>query len=168
MSFTVAPHPAAKIQFMSFLDNLENNLKALESRDQGGIEDNNQREATKKRAQSEAPWAERLKKDPWTATLMQKATRAGFERRTKVHLIWAGTTLRLEAREQRLELRPAAGGILVVYQRDGETVKQETTDLSGDPDVLIAPWMRMVEERKKREEAEAAALAAELEADIAE
>jgi hypothetical protein len=153
---------------MSFLDNLENNLKALEGREQGGIDESNQRDAARKRAQSEAPWAERLKKDPWTASLMQRATRAGFERRTKVHLIWVGTTLRLEARGQRLELRPAADGIAAVFLRGIEPVKQEKIDLTADPAKLLAAWMEMVEEQKKREEAEAAAAVAELAADSEE
>jgi hypothetical protein len=147
---------------MSFLDNLENNLKALESREQGGLDEGNQREAAKKRAQLEAPWADRLKKDPWTASLMQRATRAGFERRTKVHLIWVGTTLRMEARGQRLELRPAADGVSAVYLRGTEPVKQEKLDLTGDPAKLIAGWMVLVEEQKKKDDAEAAAVAAEL------
>jgi hypothetical protein len=149
---------------MSFLDNLENNLKALESREQGGLDESNQRDAAKKRAQAEAPWADRLKKDPWTATLMQRATRAGFERRTKVNLIWVGTTLRMEARGQRLELRPAADGIAAVYLQGTEPVKQLKTDLTGDPAKLIAGWMALVDEQKKRDDAEAAAAAAELEA----
>jgi hypothetical protein len=153
---------------MSFLDNLENNLKALESREQGGLDESNQRDAARRRAQAEAPWAERLKKDPWTAALMQRATRAGFERRTKVHLIWTGTTLRMEARGQRLELRPQPDGILAVYLQGTETVKQEKTDLTGDPGALLPGWMAMVEEQKKRDDAEAAAAAAELEADSGE
>ena len=161
----LVPYSPAILVAMSFLDNLENNLKALESREQGGLDEGNQREAAKKRAQLEAPWADRLKKDPWTATLMQRATRAGFERRTKVHLIWVGTTLRMEARGQRLELRPGADGVAAVYLQGSEPVKQEKVDLTGDPAKLIAGWMALVEEQKKRDEAEAAAASAELEAD---
>ena len=161
----LVPYSPAILVAMSFLDNLENNLKALESREQGGLDEGNQREAAKKRAQLEAPWADRLKKDPWTATLMQRATRAGFERRTKVHLIWVGTTLRMEARGQRLELRPGADGVAAVYLQGAEPVKQEKIDLTGDPAKLIAGWMALVEEQKKRDEAEAAAASAELEAD---
>jgi hypothetical protein len=153
---------------MSFLDNLENNLKALESREQGGLDESNKRDSEKKRAQAEAPWADRLKKDPWTASLMQRATRAGFERRTKVHLIWVGTTLRMEARGQRLELRPGADGVAAVYLKGAETVKQERIDLTGDPAKLIAGWMALVEAQKKRDDEEAAALAAELAAADAE
>ena len=149
---------------MSFLDNLENNLKALESREQGGIDEGNQREAAKIRALAEKPWADRLKTDPWTTSLMQRATRAGFERRIKVNLIWVGSTLRLEARTQRLELRPGANGIAAVFLDGAEPVTEEAVNLTGDPATLIANWMARVDAQKKRDEEQAAALAAELEA----
>jgi hypothetical protein len=153
---------------MSFLDNLENNLKALEANEQGGLDEGNRREAAKKRALAEKPWADRLKNDPWTANLMQRATRAGFERRTKVNLIWVGTTLRLEARGQRLELRPGTTGVAAVLLRGAERVKEEAVNLSGDPAKLIANWMVLVETQKKRDDEQAAARAAELEADNAD
>jgi hypothetical protein len=150
---------------MSFLDNLENNLKALEGREQGGTDDGKQREAVKKRSLLEKPWADRLKSDPWTANLMQRATRAGFERRTKVHLIWIGTTLRLEARGQRLELRPGAEGITAVFLRGAEQVRRVPVDMAKDSAGLIADWMSAVEAQKKRDDEEAAALAAEIAAE---
>jgi hypothetical protein len=153
---------------MSFLDNLENNLKALEANEQGGLDESNQREAAKKRALAEKPWADRLKSDPWTARLMQCATRAGFERRTKVNLIWVGTTLRLEARGQRLELRPKVNGIAAVFVQGAEPVNEEAVNLSGDPAKLIANWMALVEAQKKRDQEQAAALAAQLEDDNAD
>jgi hypothetical protein len=150
---------------MSFLDNLENNLKALESREQGGLDEGDKRENAKKRALAEKPWADRLQKDPWTATLMQRVTRAGYERRTKVHLIWVGTTLRMEARGLRLELRPRPDGITAVFLRGAEPVRQERIDMTVDPEKLIAEWIVAVEEQKKRDDEEAAAVAAELAAD---
>lgn len=153
---------------MSFLDNLENNLKALESREQGGIDDGNQREAAKKRALAEKPWADRLKSDPWTTTLMQRATKAGYERRTKVNLIWVGTTLRMEARGQRLELRPRPDGVAAVFLNGAEQVTEEPISLTGDPAKLIAAWMSRIDAQKKRDDEQAAALAAELEAYNAE
>ena len=66
---------------MSFLDNLENNLKALESLEPGGIDDSRRREAERERAIAAAPWAERLKSAPYVQTLMRELTRAGFARR---------------------------------------------------------------------------------------
>jgi hypothetical protein len=153
---------------MSFLDNLENNLKALESREQGGIDDGDKRENARKRALAEKPWADRLKNDKWTASLMQRVTRAGHERRTKVHLIWVGTTLRMEARGLRLELRPRVDGISAVFLRGIEPVRQESVDMSSDPEKLIAEWIAAIEEQKKRDDEEAAAVAAELAAAEAE
>jgi hypothetical protein len=153
---------------MSFLDNLENNLKALEGREQGGIDDGNKRDAVKRRALLEKPWADRLKSDPWTANLMQLATRAGFQRRTKVHLIWIGTTLRLEARGRRLELRPGVHGVFAVFLKGPQELRQEPVDLAQDPSHLIAEWMLSVEEQKKLDDAEVAEVAAEIAASEAE
>ena len=82
---------------MSFLDNLENNLKALESLESGGLDNKNRRESERIRSIAAAPWAERLKKGPYAAALMRNLTRAGFERRMKVNFIWIGTTPGLEA-----------------------------------------------------------------------
>jgi hypothetical protein len=127
---------------MSFLDNLENNLKALESRDMGGIADNGSREEERTRAKAAAPWAERLKRDPWTAQLMQQMTRAGFQRRTKVNLVWLGTTLRMEARGHKLELRPGAAGVVAVYMRGLEELKREPVDFKEEPQKLVARWMK--------------------------
>lgn len=140
---------------MSFLDNLENDLKALESREEGGIEDGDRREAERKRAKAAAPWAERLKRDPWTQTLMQQAARAGYQRRTKVNLIWIGTTLRLEARGHRLELRPAADGIAAVFLKGVEETKRETIDLGGDPGKLVGEWMPILDAQKKFDDEQA-------------
>jgi hypothetical protein len=130
---------------MSFLDNLENNLKALESREQGGVEDGRRREADRARALAAAPWAERLKSSPYTAGLMQQATIAGRQRRIKVNLLWIGTTLRLEARERRLELRPEPEGIVAVFLKNNEEISRQTLDLSTDPQTLVAEWMPMVD-----------------------
>ena len=49
---------------MSFLDNLENNLKALESRDEGGLDESRRRERDRGAPLAAAPWAERLKREP--------------------------------------------------------------------------------------------------------
>src|SRR5579883_2478241 len=92
---------------MSFLDNLENNLKNLESREEGGgaAEQQRQRERARAAALAAAPYAEELKKGPFTAELLKQAARVGFEKRTKVHVAWLGSTLRLEVRERSEERR---------------------------------------------------------------
>lgn len=125
---------------MSFLDNLENNLKSLESRDESNDSVEQQRRARERdraEAQAAAPYAEELKKGPFTAELLKQAARVGFEKRTKVHIAWLGSTLRLEAREQRLELRPTASGVQAIYP-DG---RAEAVDLNGNAEAFIRAWL---------------------------
>ena len=86
---------------MSFLDSLENNLKSMESREEIGSHDrgsHRQRDSERAHSQASAANAELLRKGPYTAELLKQATRLGHAMRTKVHLAWLGTTLRLEAR----------------------------------------------------------------------
>ena len=49
----------------------------------------------------------------------------GFSLRTKVHIAWLGSTLRLEARDKRLELRPTAQGIVAAYIENGQETRSE-------------------------------------------
>jgi hypothetical protein len=154
---------------MSFMDNLENNLKALESREEGGLDERGRREAERERAKASAPWADQLKKAPWTQTLMQKATRAGHQRRIKVNLLWIGTTFRLEALGHRMELRPEPGGINAVFLQGPQELEQQEVDLAGDPEKLIHEWMQILDEQKKMDvEAASKARADELAAELAD
>ena len=139
---------------MSFLDNLENNLKSLESREEANPEDARRRESDRNLARASAPSAERLKNGQFSKTLMQMATQAGFRIRTKVHIAWIGTTLRLEARNQRLELRPSPEGVDSVILRDGQEVRRARVDLEGSPEPLLREFMPLVEERKRHEQEE--------------
>jgi hypothetical protein len=148
---------------MSFLDNLENNLKALESRDQGGMEDHKARESGRNRALAAAPWADRLKQSEWTQTLFRDVTRAGHLRRTKVGLIWIGTTLRLEARGHRLELQPAPTGIMASFLHDGEETSRVPVDMEASPAVLIDAWMPVIDAQKKIDDENAKQALAEVE-----
>jgi len=127
---------------MSFLDNLENNLKSLESREekQDGREQR-QREAERARALAAAPWAETLKTSPFAQELMRQATRLGFTRRMKVRMAWIGATLRLEAGEQRLELAPTAEGVEAAFFQGQERVENTPVDLDGDAAALAARWL---------------------------
>jgi hypothetical protein len=129
---------------MSFLDDLENNLKSMESREEG--RDSAEREARQRtteraRAQAAAPYAEELRKSPFTDELLRQTTRVGHAVRTKIQVAWLGATLRLEARERRLELRPTAGGVVAVSIEEGREVGWEPVDLSGDPAVLLRAWL---------------------------
>ncbi len=123
---------------MSFLDNLENNLKALEGREQSGPEDRRQRDRDRAAAVEAAPWAEKLKTGPWTSELMKQAARIGHERRTKIFIAWLGASLKLEAKERKLELRPMPTGIEAVY-RDPD--RRETVDLNGSAEHFLRAWL---------------------------
>ena len=148
---------------MSFLDNLENNLKSLESRDEADTTVHRRRESDQNRARAIAPWAEKLKNAEFTKKLMQQATRAGFQLRTKIHITWIGPALRLEGRQQRLELQPTPSGVVAVLFRGNEEVQRKPVDLDSDPETLVREWAPMVEERKRIEEEQARATAALLE-----
>ena len=127
---------------MGFLDNLEHSLKNLESRDERDSQDErNRREAEGQAARAAAPFAEQLRTAPFTEQLMAQATRLGFAQRTKVHIAWLGATLRLEARERRLELRPTPEGVMAVFLKDGVEARQHKLDLSGDAEKLAREWL---------------------------
>ena len=132
---------------MSFLDDLENNLKSLESQDEGkdaAERSRRVRESAKANAQAAAPWADELKKGPFTAELLKQSARIGFEKRMKVHVAWLGTTLRLEARERRLELRPTANGVVAAYLENGVEARSEPLDLKADAGEFMRRWLETV------------------------
>jgi hypothetical protein len=129
---------------MSFLDNLENNLKSLESAEQNRDEQERRskvRDAERAQALATAPWAEELKKGTFSAELLKQAARIGFSMRVKVHIAWIGNALRLEARERRLELRPTPTGIVTAYLEGGTEQRVEPLDLKSDPAELVRAWL---------------------------
>jgi hypothetical protein len=129
---------------MSFLDNLESNLKSLESREEAGesaARDRRSRADERAHAQAAAPFAEELKKGPFTAELLRQAVRIGHSMRMKVHIAWLGQTLRLEARERRLELRPTPQGVVAVYLENNLEQRSHAVDLKGNPEPLVREWL---------------------------
>ncbi len=133
---------------MSFLDNLENNLKSLESQEEGQESAERQqrdRERAKAGAQASAPYAEALKKGPYTQELLKQAARIGFAMRTKVHVAWLGPILRLEARERRLELRPTPAGVVAVEIDPNRETREEPVNLQGNPEELLRRWLTPAE-----------------------
>ncbi len=129
---------------MSFLDNLENNLKSLETQEEGKESSRRQqqeRETRRASAQAIAPFAEQLKDGPYTAELLKQASRVGHSMRVMVRPTWLGTTLRLEARDRKLELRPTPSGISAVYLENNQEVRHETLDLNGSPEQLLRHWL---------------------------
>ncbi len=126
---------------MSFLDNLENSLKSLESQDERGPGERQQREAERARALAAGPWAEKLKGSAYTQQLLKDATRIGFQMKAKVYIAWVGTSLKLEARQRKLELRPTADGVIALFVEEGQRTRQEAVDLSGNPEELVKNWL---------------------------
>jgi hypothetical protein len=132
---------------MSFSDNLENSLKNLEShdeRDTGGARTQQQRQAHRANVLAAAPWAEKLRNGAYTPGLMTHATRIGHGLRTKVNIVWLGSTLRFQAREHRLELRPTPDGVMAHFFEGEKEVKQEKVDLAANPQKLAKEWLDTV------------------------
>ncbi|HLJ48902.1 MAG TPA: hypothetical protein VKU01_22960 [Bryobacteraceae bacterium] len=127
---------------MGFLDNLESNLKSLESRDEKDSQREQQRRDADARAvQASAPFADKLKNSAFTQGLMGHATRLGFAQRTKVHIVWLGTTLRLEAKDRKLELRPTPQGVIAAFIENGDETGTQAVDLDSDPEALARQWL---------------------------
>ncbi|HEU0120551.1 MAG TPA: hypothetical protein VFQ91_08505 [Bryobacteraceae bacterium] len=128
---------------MGFLDNLENTLKNAER----GSEREDERAATVSRAEemaalrASAPHAETLKKSQWTQDLLTQCVTLGHGQRTRVGMAWVGTTLRLDAKEKRMDLRPTSEGVEAVYSVDGVEIEREPIDMAGDPAVLARKWL---------------------------
>jgi hypothetical protein len=57
--------------------------------------------------------------------------------RTKVDITWLGTTLRLQAREKKLELRPTPQGVIAVFLEDAREVRSAPVDLNRSPARLV-------------------------------
>jgi hypothetical protein len=134
---------------VSFLDNLENSLKSLESREERGEQqsrDAKHRDAERARAQASVVYADRLKKGAYTAELLKQVTRLGFATRTKVQIAWLGANLRLEARGHRLELRPTPEGVVAVFLENNAEVRTAPLDLAGNPEDLAREWLAMINE----------------------
>ncbi|MCC6361903.1 MAG: hypothetical protein IT165_00170 [Bryobacterales bacterium] len=137
---------------MGFSENLENNLKSLEAqeeRDPAALErERARREEDKKRQSAAAPYVEQLRNGAFTQGLLAQATRIGFGKRTKVHIVWLETpamALRLDARNLRLELRPEPDGVEAHYFTDGVETGREKVDLGGDPAALAGRWLANLE-----------------------
>jgi hypothetical protein len=127
---------------MSFLDNLENTLKNLEKGEELG-DHRERREADRASAIAAGPWAEQLKTSEWTRKLLDHAAAASQRMRAKLYMTWIGSTLRLEVRERRLELRPTPSGIVAVLLSRGQELHSEPVGLDGEPTNLIDRWLAL-------------------------
>lgn len=129
---------------MSFLDNLESNLENMESREERGGQNSRDaklRDIERVHTQASAAYAEQLRKGAYAAELLKQATRLGYAMRTKIHLAWLGTTLRLEARGSKLELRPTPDGVIAAFIENHAEVRRLPVDLAGNPESLAREWL---------------------------
>lgn len=130
---------------MSFLDNLENNLKALESREEKDParlkEEQARKEAERQATLAAAPVAEALKSGPFTEKFLTACRVLGHQQRTMVRFTWLESTLRLEAKERRLDLKPTAEGVEATFQLNQEIVGKQMLTLEEDPEALARQWL---------------------------
>ena len=128
---------------MSFLDNLENSLKSLESREERDPSAQQRKEDEQLRARAAAPWAEKLKTSAYTQQLFEQAAIAGHRIRTKIYMAWIDSTLRLEAKGRRLELQPTPDGIKASMVEEDGTSRTEPLDLEAKPEDLLDRWLSL-------------------------
>ena len=126
---------------MSFLDNLENSLKSLESREERDPGERKRRESDRARALAAGPWADRLKTSDYTKKLLDEAARAAHEVRAKLYITWIESVLRLDLRTRRLELRPTPDGIIAVFLDNGTEQRTDPVDLESNPSDLVRAWL---------------------------
>lgn len=133
---------------MSFLDSLENNLKALERLEEKDPEavrlKQEAEQAERAAALAAAPWADQLKNGAFTAGLLEHCMILGHGLRMKVRPTWLGSTLRLEAREKQLDLVPTADGIRGRASVEGEQKEEFAVDLTANPKELAERWLKGV------------------------
>jgi hypothetical protein len=131
---------------VSFLDNLENNLKALESQEERDPEkvkrDHERRDAERNAALLRAPHVEALKNSAFTTDLLTECRTIGHGQRVLVQFTWIGESLRLTAKNKRMELTPSPEGIIAVLSTDGDETTRTTIDpQKDDPKSLARLWL---------------------------
>ncbi len=136
---------------MSFLDNLENAVKSMEARDQQDPLAEQRRREQQNLAKHAAPYAEELRNGKFSAALMNFIADLSFDYRTKVMIAWIDTTLRFEARDHRLELRPTKEGIVSVWLIGREEQRTDPVTEKTNPEKLAREWLATVGPRPKVE-----------------
>jgi hypothetical protein len=131
---------------MSYSDNLENNLKALENQEERDLEkvqrDRERREAERNAALLRAPHVDALKSSPFTSELLTQCRTIGHGLRVLVRFTWIGETLRLDASTKRLELTPSPEGIVAIFSVDGvETMRSAVNTETDDAAALVRRWL---------------------------
>lgn len=133
---------------MGFLDSLEGDLKNLESaaeRDPAeAARRRAARDAERAAARASASHAEQLRTSKFTAELLNQAVLLGRSRRLMIRVTWMGSSLRLEAREHRLELRPTANNVEAHFLRGSTETECHAVDFSLNPEDLAKRWLDSV------------------------
>jgi len=131
---------------MSFLDNLENDLKALENREERDPEqikrERERRESERTDALLRAPHAEALRTSLFTSELLTQCRAIGHAQRVLVQFTWLGESLRLDAKAKRMELTPTVEGITAVLSLNGEQIDRLTVNPQVDDAAALAKrWL---------------------------
>jgi hypothetical protein len=131
---------------MSYLDNLENNLKALENQEERDPEkikrEQERREAERSAALLRAPHVEALKNSPFTLELLTQCRAIGHQQRVLVQFTWLGENLRLDAKEKRMLLAPTSDGITAVFSVNGDETDRTNVDPRvDDAGELARRWL---------------------------
>jgi hypothetical protein len=128
---------------MSFLDNLESNLKNMEA--VGEREDapgaKNRREADRAARIALQPFVEKLRKSPFTDRLLRAAHLESFRIRARITAVWIGDMLRLELPGKRLELIPSPSGVKAQETLNGVPAEPVAVDFESDPAELLKHWL---------------------------
>ena len=130
---------------VSFLDNLENNLKALEGREEKDpaqlVREQQMKDAERAAALERAPNVQALRTSTFTNQLLTHCRVIGHGMRILVQFDWVGEILRLDAKQKRLELRPTSTGIEAVYLVDMKEQSREALDLNSDAEAFARRWL---------------------------
>lgn len=130
---------------MSYLDNLENSLKALESqeeRDPARLErERLQRQQDRDAAARRAPFVLQLKSSPFTGQLLGACRRLGQAAGVYVQITWVEDSLRLQARDCRVDLQPTADGVVAVFATPGGETHRSPVDLGSDGEAFAKTWI---------------------------
>lgn len=130
---------------MSYLDSLENNLKALENLEERDPTEVRRRQearaADRAAAVAAEPYVKELREGEFTRTLLGHCAVIGYSLRTKIRPLWLGNVLRLEAREKQIDFEPSADGVQAVFREGGQVTGREPVDLTQPSEPLAKRWL---------------------------
>ena len=130
---------------MSYLDSLENNLKALENLEERDPTEVRRRQearaADRAAAVAAEPYVKELREGDFTRTLLGHCAVIGYTLRTKIRPLWLGNVLRLEARDKQIDFESSADGVQAVFREGGQVTGREAVDLTQPSEPLAKRWL---------------------------